>query len=197
MAILTARQTSFPFRSFNPHTRDMMYLRRRIPLSLLKHATSASTPRGQLPAGSCPQAIADNHSHYVQTTCSRGCASCRPKRATATVFRFTDVEDVLVPNGGIHGLLHHLPIAARARHEVLLRSRCLRAVNSLAGQGVPVGYLPPERRSWIPIRRESIGDHREDTHVLYLNSARTTRPAASDACVFERLAAIAQHATCG
>ena len=98
------------------------------------------------------RAIADNHSHYVQTT-----GIPRLRELIAAKLRNTngipidDVEDLLVTNGGIHGLYLICMALLEPGDEVLIPDPAWppAAGNILAAQGVPVGYAVVGLEKWI------------------------------------------------
>src|SRR3954471_18484131 len=102
-----------------------------------------------------PRAIVENDSHYVQPT-----GIPRLRELIAAKLRdvngvpVQDVEDVLVTNGGIHGLYTICGAILVPGGEVLLPDREWppAAGNILAAQGVPVGYKLYEPNSWLPDR---------------------------------------------
>ena len=99
------------------------------------------------------RAIAENHSHYVQTT-----GIPRLRELIAAKLRKTngipvdDVEDVLVTNGGIHGIYMLFLSLLDPGDEVLIPDPAWppAAGNILAARGVPVGYRLHEASGWQP-----------------------------------------------
>ena len=83
-----------------------------------------------------------------------------------------DVEDVLVTNGGIHGLYILCQSLLEPGDEVLIPDPEWppAAGNILAAQGVPVGYRLHESSGWRPISTSSKSKITPKTRVLYLNS---------------------------
>jgi aspartate aminotransferase len=142
------------------------------------------------------RAIAENHSHYVQTT-----GVPRLRELIAAKLRATngipvnDVEDVLVTNGGIHGLYILCLALLEPGDEVLIPDPAWppAAGNILAARGVPVGYKLHEAAGWQPDLDEVEAAITPRTRVLYLNSpSNPTGGVLTRACL-ERLAAIAQR----
>jgi aspartate aminotransferase len=119
------------------------------------------------------RAIADNHSHYVQTT-----GIPRLRELIAAKLRNTngipidDVEDVLVTNGGIHGLYILCRSVLEPGDEVLIPDPAWppAAGNILAAQGVPVGYKLHEQHGWQPDLDEVESKITPKTRILYINS---------------------------
>ncbi|MCU1381537.1 MAG: hypothetical protein JWL71_234 [Acidobacteria bacterium] len=142
------------------------------------------------------RAITDNHSHYVQTT-----GVPRLRELLAAKLRATnripidDVEDVLVTNGGIHGLYILCLSLLDPGDEVLIPDPAWppAAGNILAARGVPVGYRLHEAAGWQPDLDEVEAAITPKTRVLYLNSpSNPTGGVLTRACL-ERLAAIAER----
>jgi aspartate aminotransferase len=140
------------------------------------------------------RAIADNHSHYVQTT-----GIPRLRELIAAKLRNTngipidDVEDVLVTNGGIHGLYIICRSLLEPRDEVLIPDPAWppTAGNILAAQGVPVGYRLHEASGWRPDLDEVESKITPKTRILYLNSPSNPTGGVLTRAYLERLAAIA------
>lgn len=140
------------------------------------------------------RAIADNHSHYVQTT-----GIPRLRELIASKLRRTngipvdDVEDVLVTNGGIHGLYIICRSLVEPGDEVLLPDPEWppAAGNILAARGVPVGYRLHETNLWRPDLDEIESKITPKTRILYLNSPNNPTGGVLTRADLERLAAIA------
>jgi aspartate aminotransferase len=140
------------------------------------------------------RAIADNHSHYVQTT-----GIPRLRELIAAKLRNTnripiaDVEDVLVTNGGIHGLYIICRSLLEPGDEVLLPDPAWppAAGNILAARGVPVGYRLHESSGWQPDLGEVEAAITPRTRILYLNSPSNPTGGVLTRASIERLAAIA------
>ena len=141
------------------------------------------------------RAIADNHSHYVQTT---GIPRLREliaaKLRDTNGIPVTDVEDVLVTNGGIHGLYIICRSLLEPGDEVLLPDPEWppAAGNILAAQGVAVGYRLVESEGWRPDLDEIEAKITPKTKILYLNSPNNPTGGVLTREYLERLAAIAQ-----
>ena len=141
------------------------------------------------------RAIADNHSHYVQTT-----GIPRLRELIAAKLRNTngipidDVEDVLVTNGGIHGLYIICLSLLDPGDEVLIPDPEWppAAGNILAARGVPVGYRLHEANGWRPDLDEVESKITPKTRILYLNSPNNPTGGVLTRAYLERLAAIAQ-----
>jgi aspartate aminotransferase len=140
------------------------------------------------------RAIAENHSHYVQTT---GIPRLREliaeKLRRRNAIPILDVEDVLVTNGGIHGLYILCRSLLDPGDEVLIPDPAWppAAGNILAAQGVPVGYQLHESRRWQPDLDEIESLITAKTTVLYLNSPSNPTGGVLTRDYIERLAAIA------
>jgi aspartate aminotransferase len=140
------------------------------------------------------RAIADNHSHYVQTT---GVPRLREliaaKLRNTNGIPITDVEDVLVTNGGIHGLYIICRSLLEPGDEVLLPDPAWppAAGNILAARGVPVGYRLHESSGWQPDLDEVEAAITPRTRILYLNSPSNPTGGVLTRASIEQLAAIA------
>ncbi len=143
------------------------------------------------------RAIADNHTHYVQTT-----GIPRLRELIAAKLRdlngipIDDVEDVLVTNGGIHGLYILCLSLLDPGDEVLIPDPAWppAAGNILAARGVPVGYRLHESSGWQPDLDEVEAAITPKTRVLYINSPSNPTGGVLTLAYLERLAAIAhQH----
>jgi aspartate aminotransferase len=141
-------------------------------------------------------AIADNHSHYVQTT---GIPRLREliadKLRRVNGIPIDDVEDVLVTNGGIHGLYLLCVSLLEPGDEVLIPDPAWppAAGNILAARGVPVGYRLHEAAGWQPDLDEVEAAITPRTRVLYLNSPSNPTGGVLTRAYLERLADIAQR----
>jgi aspartate aminotransferase len=141
------------------------------------------------------RAIAENHSHYVQTT-----GIPRLRELIAAKLRNTngipidDVEHVLVTNGGIHGLYIICRALLEPGDEVLIPDPAWppAAGNILAAQGVPVGYRLHEADAWRPDLDEVESKITPKTRILYLNSPSNPTGGVLTRAYLERLADIAQ-----
>src|SRR3954452_7447614 len=138
------------------------------------------------------RAIAENHSHYVQTT---GIPRLREliaaKLRDVNGIPVQDVEDVLVTNGGIHGLYILCRSLLEPGDEVLIPDPAWppAAGNILAARGVPVGYKLHEADGWQPDLDEVEAAITPKTRILYLNSpSNPTGGVLTRACL-ERLSA--------
>ena len=140
------------------------------------------------------RAIADNHSHYVQTT-----GIPRLRELIAEKLRHTngvpidDVDEVLVTNGGIHGLYIICLSLLDEGDEVLIPDPEWppAAGNILAARGVPVGYRLHEANGWRPDLDEIESKITPRTRILYLNSPNNPTGGILTRESLERLAAIA------
>src|SRR4051812_37737250 len=119
------------------------------------------------------RAIAENKSHYVQTT-----GVPRLRELIAAKLRdknhipIDDVEDVLVTNGGIHGLYLVCRALLEPGDEVLIPDPAWppAAGNILAAQGVPVPCPLHESAGWRYDLDELESRITPRTRVLYVNS---------------------------
>ena len=142
------------------------------------------------------RAIAENHSHYVQTT-----GIPRLRELIAEKLRRTngipidDVEDVLVTNGGIHGLYILCLSLLEPGDEVLIPDPAWppAAGNILAARGVPVVYRLHEPSGWQPDLDEVEAAITPRTRVLYLNSPSNPTGGVLTRVHLERLADIARR----
>ena len=140
------------------------------------------------------RAIADNHSHYVQTT-----GVPRLRELIAAKLRdvngvpIDDVEEVLVTNGGIHGLYILCLALLDPGDEVLIPDPAWppAAGNILAARGVPIGYTLHESTGWQPDLDEIEAAITPKTRVLYLNSPSNPTGGVLTLAYLERLSAIA------
>ena len=142
------------------------------------------------------RAIADNHSHYVQTTgIPRLRALIADKLRRTNLIPIDDVEDVLVTNGGIHGLYILCQSLLEPGDEVLIPDPAWPPAvgNILAARGVPVGYRLHESSGWQPDLDEVESAITPNTRVLYLNSPSNPTGGVLTRAYLERLAAIAQR----
>ncbi len=171
--------------------RDMMYTVKD-PYRLDQGDVSFDAPDSVKAA--MTRAIADNHSHYVQTT---GIPRLREliaaKLRDSNGIPVTDVEDVLVTNGGIHGLYIICRSLLEPGDEVLLPDPEWppAAGNILAARGVPVGYRLHEANGWRPDLDEVEAKITPRTKILYLNSPNNPTGGVLTREYLERLAAIA------
>src|SRR5476651_2709364 len=141
------------------------------------------------------RAIAENKSHYLQTT-----GVPRLRELIAAKLRNTngipidEVEDVLVTNGGIHGLYIICRSLLDPGDEVLIPDPEWppAAGNILAAEGVPVGYRLREAEGWRPDLDEVESKVTPKTRILYLNSPNNPTGGVLTRAYLERLAAIAQ-----
>ncbi len=143
------------------------------------------------------RAIADNHTHYVQTT-----GIPRLRELVAAKLRdvngipIDDVEDVLITNGGIHGLYILCLSLLDPGDEMLVPDPAWppAAGNILAARGVPVGYRLYESKGWQPDLDEVEAAITPKTRVLYINSPSNPTGGVLTLAYLERLATIAhQH----
>ena len=141
------------------------------------------------------RAIAENRSHYLQTT---GVPRLRELIAAKLRSRngipIDDVEDVLVTHGGIHGLYMICMALLEPGDEVLLPDPEWppAAGNILAARGVPVGYRLHEANGWRPDFDEIESKISPRTRVLYVNSPSNPTGGVLTRADLERLAGIAR-----
>jgi aspartate/methionine/tyrosine aminotransferase len=141
------------------------------------------------------RAIAENKSHYVQTT-----GVPRLRELVAAKLRdknhipIDEVEDVLVTNGGIHGLYLLCRALLEPGDEVLIPDPAWppAAGNILAAQGVPVPCPLHESAGWRYDLDELEAKITPRTRVLYLNSPNNPSGGVLTRTDIERLAAMAR-----
>jgi aspartate/methionine/tyrosine aminotransferase len=142
------------------------------------------------------RAIADNKSHYLQTT---GVPRLRELIAAKLRDRnhipVDDPEDVLVTNGGIHGLYLICRALLEPGDEVLVPDPEWPPAmgNILASQGVPVPCKLYESSGWRYDLDELESRITSKTRVLYINSPSNPTGGVLTRADLERLAAIARE----
>jgi aspartate aminotransferase len=142
------------------------------------------------------RAIAENRSHYLQTT-----GVPRLRELIAAKLRRTnripvdDPEDVLVTHGGIHGLYMLCMALLEPGDEVLIPDPEWppAAGNVLAARGVPVGCRLYESTGWRYDLDELEAAITPKTRVLYLNSPNNPTGGVLTRADLARLAAIARE----
>jgi aspartate aminotransferase len=141
------------------------------------------------------RAIAENKSHYLQTT---GVPRLRELMAAKLRDKnhvpVGDPEDVLVTNGGIHGLYIIFRALLEPGDEVLVPDPEWPAAagNVLAARGVPVGCRLYESSGWRYDFGELESKITPKTRVLYLNSPNNPTGGVLTRGDLERLASIAR-----
>ena len=142
------------------------------------------------------RAIAANKSHYLQTT---GVPRLREliaaKLRSKNTIPVDDPEDVLVTNGGIHGLHIICRALLEPGDEVLIPDPEWppAAGNILAARGVPVGCRLYEANGWRYDLDEVESKITPRTRVLYVNSPSNPTGGVLTRGDVERLAAIARE----
>ena len=142
------------------------------------------------------RAIAENKSHYLQTT---GVPRLREliaaKLRSKNTIPVDDPEDVLVTNGGIHGLYIICRALLEPGDEVLIPDPEWppAAGNILAARGVPVGCRLYEANGWRYDLDEAESKITPRTRVLYVNSPSNPTGGVLTRGDVERLAAIARE----
>jgi aspartate aminotransferase len=142
------------------------------------------------------RAIAENKSHYLQTN---GVPRLREligaKLRDKNRIPVDDPEEVLVTNGGIHGLYMICRALLEPGDEVLLPDPEWppAAGNVLAARGVPVGCRLHEASGWRYDLDEVESKITVKTRVLYLNSPSNPTGGVLMRSDLERLAAIARE----
>jgi aspartate/methionine/tyrosine aminotransferase len=142
------------------------------------------------------RAIAENKSHYLQTT---GVPRLRELLAAKLRNRngipVDDPEDVLVTNGGIHGLYMLCRALIEPGDEVLVPDPAWppAAGNILTARGVPVGCRLYEASGWRYDLDEVESQITSKTRVLYLNSPSNPTGGVLTRSDLEHLAAIARE----
>jgi aspartate aminotransferase len=141
------------------------------------------------------RAIAENRSHYLQTN---GVPRLRELIAAKLRDRnrvpIAGPDDVLVTNGGIHGLYIICMAVIEPGDEVLIPDPEWppTAGNILAARGVPVGYALDEARGWRPDFADLESKLTPRTRVLYVNSPNNPTGGVLTREDIERLAAFAR-----
>jgi aspartate aminotransferase len=142
------------------------------------------------------RAIGENKSHYLQTT---GVPRLRELLAAKLRRRnsipIDDPEDVLVTNGGIHGLYLICRALLEPGDEVLIPDPEWppAAGNILAARGVPIGCRLYEASGWRYDLDEVESKITPRTRVLYVNSPSNPTGGVLTRGDLERLAAIARE----
>jgi aspartate/methionine/tyrosine aminotransferase len=142
------------------------------------------------------RAIAENKSHYLQTTGVprlRELIAAKLRRKNA--IPIDDPEEVLVTNGGIHGLYLICRALLEPGDEVLIPDPEWppAAGNILAARGVPVGCRLYEANGWRYDLDEVAAKITPRTRVLYINSPSNPTGGVLTRGDLERLAAIARE----
>ena len=142
------------------------------------------------------RAIADNHSHYLQTN-----GLPRLRELIAAKLRdkngipVDDPDDVLVTNGGIHGVYMLAHALLEPGDEVLIPDPewppC--AGNIMTAKGVPVGAPLRESLGWRYDLDEFESKITPRTRVLYINSPNNPTGGVLTRADLERIAAIARE----
>jgi aspartate aminotransferase len=142
------------------------------------------------------RAIAENKTHYLQTT---GVPHLREliaaKLRGKNQIPVGDPDDVLVTNGGIHGLYIICRALLEPGDEVLIPDPEWppAAGNILAAQGVPVGCPLHEQSGWRYDFDELVSKITPKTRVLYLNSPNNPTGGVLTRADLTRLAKIAEE----
>jgi len=142
------------------------------------------------------RAIAENRTHYLQTT-----GVPRLRELIAAKLRdknripIDDAEDVLVTNGGIHGLYMLCHALLEPGDEVLLPDPEWppAAGNVLSAKGVPVAVPLYEKNGWRYDLDEIESKVTSKTRVLYINSPSNPTGGVLTRSDLERLAALARE----
>jgi len=142
------------------------------------------------------RAVAENHTHYLQTT---GIPRLREliagKLRAKNRIAEANADDVLVTNGGIHGLYIVCRALLEEGDEVLLPDPEWPPAtgNILAAKGVPVRYPLYEPNGWRPDIDELERTITARTKAIYLNSPNNPTGGVLRRTDLERIAAIAQE----
>jgi aspartate aminotransferase len=142
------------------------------------------------------RAIAENKSHYLQTN-----GVPRLRELIAAKLRqknripVEDPEDVLVTNGGIHGLYMLCRSLLEPGDEVLIPDPAWPPAggNILAARGIPVSYRLREADGWRPDFADLESKLTPKTRVLYVNSPNNPTGGVLTRADVERLAAFARE----
>lgn len=173
--------------------RDMMYSVEN-PFRLDQGDVSFDAPETVKSAMS--RAIAENKTHYLQTT---GVPRLREliaqKMREKNGIPVDDPEDVLVTNGGIHGVYMLCHALLEPGDEVILPDPEWppAAGNVLTAKGVPVGCPLYESRGWRYDLDELESKITPRTKVLYINSPNNPSGGVLTRADLERIAAIARE----
>jgi len=141
------------------------------------------------------RAIADNQTHYLQTT---GVPRLRELIAAKLRERnripVDDPEEVLVTHGGIHGLYMICQALLEPGDEVVIPDPEWppAAGNILAARGVPVRCPLHEAGGWCYDLDELASKITPKTRILYLNSPHNPTGGVQTRADLERIAAIAR-----
>jgi aspartate/methionine/tyrosine aminotransferase len=141
------------------------------------------------------RAIVENRSHYLQTT---GLPRLRELLAAKLEKKngipVTDPDDVLVTNGGIHGLYLLCQVLLEAGDEVIIPDPAWppAAGNIRAARGVPVPCPLHESQGWRWDLEELESKITPRTRVLYVNSPNNPTGGMLTRADIEGLAAIAK-----
>jgi aspartate/methionine/tyrosine aminotransferase len=142
------------------------------------------------------QAIADNRSHYLQTTgLPQLLQLLAAKMRDRNGIPVDDPEQVFVTNGGLHGLYIACLALLEPGDEVLLPDPTWppAAGNVLAAQGIPVGVRLHESSGWRYDLDELESRITARTRVIYLNSPHNPTGGILPRADLERIAAIARE----
>jgi aspartate/methionine/tyrosine aminotransferase len=142
------------------------------------------------------RAIAENRTHYVQTA-----GLPRLRELVAAKLRARNAipvagdEDVLITQGGIHGLYIVLHALVEPGDEVLVPDPEWPATvgNILAAKGVPVAYPLRETAGWRFDIEELEARITRNTRVLYLNSPNNPTGGVLTRADLEGMAALASR----
>ena len=142
------------------------------------------------------RAIAENHSHYVQTTGIPRLRELIAEKLRATNgIPIDDVDEVLVTNGGIHGLYIICLSLLEPGDEVLIPDPAWppAAGNILAARGVPVGCPLHEDRGWRFDLDELESRITSKTRAVYINSPHNPTGGVLTRADVERIADIVRE----
>ena len=142
------------------------------------------------------QAIAENRTHYVQTV---GIPRLRElivdKLQSQNKIPIESVDDVMVTNGGIHGLYVIFHGLLEPGDEVLCADPMWPSTRSTiqSAQGVPVDCPLYESGRWRPDLDELESKVTQKTRAILLNSPQNPTGGVLTQADLERIAAIAQE----
>jgi aspartate aminotransferase len=171
--------------------RDMMYSVER-PFRLDQGDLSFDAP--DTLKNALIQAVADNHTHYVQTTGIPPLVDALvDKLRRKNGMPVSRPDDVLVTSGGIHGMYTACQCVLEPGDEVLFADPEWPPGlgNILAARAVPVPYPLHESRGWRPDAAEMRRLITPRTRAIYINSPNNPTGSVLDRADLEAIAELA------